>query len=78
MDIEVLVVGGSGSGKSAIAQVIYDALAASGLKVELNDNNGIGVVDEKPGVIKETLSGRLESIVGRDTKVCIKSINARK
>lgn len=70
--IQVVVSGGAGSGKSAVAEVIRQALKKAGLKTEVVDDNGVGVIDEAPGVIRETLERRLERIRGQEAHISTK------
>ena len=76
-EITVTVAGASASGKSAIAEVIRQALAISGIKVVLNDDNGIGTVDEAPGVIAASLSSRIDTFNERGSSVSISTLQLR-
>lgn len=73
--IKVTVSGSSGSGKSAIAELIRQSLAQYGIEVELNDDNGYGTVDELPGVIAESLNLRIQSLNTRGTTVEVQTKN---
>lgn len=75
--ITVTVAGACASGKSAIAELIRQALAISGVDVVLNDDNGIGIVDEKPGVIAATLDSRINTFNERGSSVAIRTIQLR-
>lgn len=77
-NIKVTVSGHHASGKSAIAHLVAQALTISGLTVELVDDNGVGIVDEAPGVIEATLNGRITSLVKRGTLVKVQSIQTRR
>lgn len=73
--IKITIAGSAGTGKSAIAELVRQALAISDIEVELIDDNGIGFVDERPGEIARSLNGRIKGIVERGTKVRIQTQN---
>lgn len=73
--IKITIAGSAGTGKSAIAELVRQALAISDIEVELIDDNGIGIVDERPGEIARSLNGRIKGIVERGTKVRIQTQN---
>lgn len=68
----------AGSGKSAVAELLRQALTIVGFEVTLNDDNGIGHVDEAPGVIAESLHSRIESIKTLGTPIEIRTTQMRR
>jgi pantothenate kinase-related protein Tda10 len=72
--INVVVSGCNGSGKSAVALLIQKTLRDNGITATLNDDNGIGIVDEAPGVIESSLEPRLKTI-GKTTVVDVVTFN---
>ena len=76
--ITVTVAGASASGKSAIAELIRQVLDISGVKVVLNDDNGIGMVDERPGVIAASLDSRIATFNERGSSVSIRTMQLRR
>lgn len=73
-ELKIIVMGTSASGKSALAELVRQALTISGINVELTDDNGIGIVDEKPGVIAASLDSRIKGIADRGTPVKIQTM----
>lgn len=73
-ELKIAILGKSCSGKSALAELVRQALAVSGINVELIDDNGIGIIDEKPGVIADSLDGRIQGIIDRGTTVKIQTM----
>lgn len=73
-EIIVTVAGEAGAGKSAIAELVRQGLAIADVKVELLDDNGIDVVDERPGQIAAELNERLASIVKGGTTVRVRTV----
>lgn len=45
-EIQIIITGPAGSGKSTIAELIRKTLFNSNIKATLIDDNGIGIVDE--------------------------------
>ena len=70
-EIIVTVSGSANTGKSAIAEYIRLKLEEIGITAKLTDDNGIGIVDEKPGVIANSVHERLTSIRDKGTLVNI-------
>lgn len=68
-EICIYITGYSATGKSAIAEVINQCLTNLGINVELIDDNGNGVVDERPGAITPSLIPRLSSVIDDGRKV---------
>lgn len=77
-EILITVMAGAGDGKSTVAELIHQALKNVGLSVELVDDNGVGVVDELPGLIASELELRAEAIRQREHKVTILTRQARR
>jgi len=65
--ITVQVIGCTGTGKSAIAELLRHYLDISGINVVLND-------DEAPGVIAESLNHRLKSLKEKGITVEVQTI----
>lgn len=75
--INIIVQAGTAQGKSTVAESIRQGLTIMGLKVTLNDDNGIGIQDEKPGVIAASLSERLGALIGRAPEITIRTLQAK-
>lgn len=75
-DIRIVVFAGNGRGKSTVAQMIFDVMQVVGFNVELVDDNGIGIVDELPGTISDSINLRIESIRKSDHKITIQTQTA--
>ena len=67
---------GSAQGKSTLAQMIFDVLQMVGFNVDLVDDNGIGIVDELPGTISDSIESRIASIRTSDHKITIQTQQA--
>lgn len=73
-DIHIVVItAGSGQGKSTIAQMMFDVMQMVGFNVELVDDNGIGIVDELPGTISDSIESRIASLRESDHKIIIQT-----
>jgi len=72
--ITITVAGGAGEGKSAVALLIAKVLAEHGIKATLDDTNGLGMVEEAPGVIESTLPKRLNSIAKHPKGAIVKTV----
>lgn len=74
--VTITVSGTAMAGKSAVAELIRQAMKQHGLSVELIDDNGIGVVDEAPGVIEQTLEARLTRLRALNTPISVHTKHA--
>lgn len=61
-EVSVTVTGITAAGKSAVAEYIRQKLLEIGISASLNDDNGIGIVDEPLGAISNTLTERMDSL----------------
>lgn len=75
-DIRIVVMAGSGQGKSTVAQMIFDVLQMVGFNVDLVDDNGIGIVDEVPGAIAATIDNRIADLRASDHKITVQTQQA--
>ena len=74
IDIEIDVKSIAGKGKSSIAHFIKRALRREGIIVELNDDNGGGIQDEKEeGFVRATLDKRIKRLQEAKMKVSIRT-----
>lgn len=73
-NIQVTVSAGSAQGKSTVAQMIFDVMQMVDLNVTLLDDNGIGIVDERPGVISESIDRRITSLAERGTSISVRTL----
>lgn len=71
--LTITVTGVAGTGKSAVARAIEQALAAHGIEAVVQDDNGIGVIDEKPGTIEASLGDRLASLARNGLPITIRT-----
>lgn len=71
-ELQITLTGSPASGKSAVAELIRQQLEAHGITATLTDDNGIGLVDEQPGVIATSLQERLHN-VGNTVRVSIQT-----
>lgn len=71
--ITITVAGRAGVSKSAIAELVRQALETAGINATLVDNNGYGFIDEEPGDIAATLSERLASVTQHCAQVAIET-----
>lgn len=72
-DLLVVISGPCKSGKSGVAFAIQDLLEKQGIKTELIDDNGVGIVDEPIDLMKRTFVQRSLSILNRGAVVHIKT-----
>lgn len=75
--VVVTVSGRYGSGKSAVALIIEKALKEHGINASLIDDNGVGIVDEAPGVVESTLPARLTSLTKDNLTVVVQTRTSR-
>ena len=54
-DIKLMIVGSTGSGKSTITSLVYDALKAKGLNVEIISEVDSQFIDDRIEAIKDQL-----------------------
>jgi ABC-type oligopeptide transport system ATPase subunit len=66
--LNILIVGGCGSGKSTAARVVTRALTDAGFVVELNDEDDVS---------EEQLALRLEALKGSTVRVSCGNVNIR-
>lgn len=69
-DVKITIVGGVGTGKSAIAFALKDVLNKNGIASEI-----IGCEDERPYVMKATYKRRLKALFSK--KVLIETIQCK-
>ncbi len=73
-DLLITISGPIKSGKSGLAFAIQNLLEKQGIKVELIDDNGVGIVDELPDLMKRTFGQRAMSISNRGAMVHVQTI----
>jgi len=74
--INITVTGTTASGKTAIAEYIRQKLEEVGISVNLLDDNGVGIIEQTPEEVTETLNQRLASINSHNTVVSIRTAQA--
>lgn len=72
-EINIVVAGTAASGKTAIAEYIRQKLEEVGISVNLLDDNGVGIIEQTPEEVAETLNQRLASINLHNTVVSIRT-----
>jgi broad-specificity NMP kinase len=74
-EINVIVTGNAGSGKSTVARLIELALTHTyiGAEVKRIDDNGTGGPDEKPGEIEATVAKRWDSLISKGLKITVRT-----
>ena len=60
--IKIIVASRAGEGKTAISTLIANTLRDNGIKVELIDDNGVGIVDEPGGITNERMIACITAI----------------
>ena len=73
LQLKISISGTSASGKSALAEKIAQVLRAADITVDVIDDNGIGVIEEHPGIIAGSLNERLHTIAIKETSVTIRT-----
>jgi len=76
--VDVIVTGMAGTGKSTVARMIEVTLAEFGVNVKRVDNNGAKQPDEAIGVIEAGLEKRMESLLKGGLAVTVKTMMARR
>lgn len=73
--IEIQIKGVAGQGKTTLAFAINNALRDLGLNVSLVDDNGVGSIDEHPGLIHSTLPSRIQALKEKQTPIKVQTIH---
>lgn len=76
--IEIAVTTAAHGGKSAISELIRQKLSEAGFKVTLIDDNGVGIVEEAPGVIRDSLTNRINALVDKQSEIIIRTTQFRR
>jgi uridine kinase len=72
-EINIVVAGTTASGKTTFAEYIRQKLGEVGISVNLLDDNGVGIVEQTPEQVTETLNQRLAAINSHNTVVGIRT-----
>ena len=75
-NINITVTGTAATGKTAIAEYIRQKLEEVGISVNLLDDNGVGIIEQTPEEVTETLNQRLASINLHNTVASIRTAQA--